>query len=169
MCLVLTSAYKNPYRLPAGVKNQIEPVTFAGSKRSVFVDKKTAKYVNDLKRIAFDAGWKRGIPLVDLTGGSPGATVILGGRILAIPWLLGGYKGSNNFAHSALKMVSSSTLHDSWVLTAPEGKRRLSSEILSRLGLDFPDAYKAVGKLRTGHRNEKQVLWRPLNTISNEN
>ena len=66
-------------------------------------------------------------------------------------------------------MVSNSTLHVAWVLTAPGGSRGLSSEILSHLGLDFPDSYKAVGKLRTGHRNEEQVLWSPLNTISTEN
>jgi hypothetical protein len=169
VCLVLTLAYKDPYRLPARVKYQIEPVTFAGNKGSIFVDKKTAKYVNDLKRIAFDAGWKRGMPLVDLTGGSPGAMVTLGGKILCIPWLIGGYKGSNDFVLAALDMVSNSTLHVAWVLTAPGGSRGLSSEILSYLGLDFPDSYKAVGKLRTGHRNEEQVLWSPLNTISTEN
>jgi hypothetical protein len=164
VCLVLTLAYENPYRLPTGVKNQIEPVTFTGNKGSIFVDKKTAKYVNDLKRAAIDAGWKRETTLIDLTGASPGTTVILGGRAPGIPWLMGGYKGSNDFARFALSMASSSTLNLAWVLTAPGGSIRLSNKILSHLDLNFPDAYKAVGKLKTGHRIEKQVLWRPLNT-----
>jgi hypothetical protein len=169
VCLVLTLAYKNPYRLPAKIKYQIEPVTFAGSNGNVYVDKKTAKYVQDLKRIAVDAGWKWGMPLIDLTGGSPGAMVALDGEILGIPWLLGGYKGSNDFVRAALAMVSICRLRVAWILTAPGGSREISSEILSQLGLDFPNAYETIAKLRTGYRDEEQVLWRPFNTISAKN
>ncbi len=169
VCLILTLAYRNPYRLPAKVKDQVVQITFAGSKGSIFVDEKTAKYVNDLKRTALDAGWKSGMYLIDLTGGSPGATVILGGRAPGAPWLVGAYKGSNDFARAALAKVSIPTLQFAWVLTAPEGSRKLSNKVLSDLGLEFPNAYEAVEKVRTGHRNEEQVLWRPLNIIPVEN
>lgn len=169
VCLILTLAYRNPYRLPAKVKAQVVQVAFAGSKGTIFVDGKTAKYVNDLKRIALEAGWKSGMYLIDLTGGSPGATVILGGRAPGAPWLVGAYKGSNDFARAALAKVSTSTLQTAWVLTAPKGRRKLSNKVLSDLGLEFPNTYEAVGKVRTGHRNEEQVLWRSLNIIPVEN
>jgi len=55
------------------------------------------------------------------------------------------------------------------VLTVPEGRRKLSNKVLLDLGLEFSNAYEAVGKVRTGHRNEEQVLWRPLNIIPVEN
>lgn len=164
VCLILTLAYRNPYRLPAKIKDQIVQVTFAGRKGTIFVDEKTAKYVNELKRTALEAGWKPGMYLIDLTGGSPGATVILGGRAPGAPWLVGGYKGSNDFARAALAKVPSLTLQTAWVLTAPKGRRRLSNKVLSDLGLEFPNAYEAVEKVKTGHRNEVQLLWKPLNT-----
>lgn len=169
ICLILTLAYRNPYRLPAKVQDQVVEIAFAGSKGAIFVDEKTANYVNNLKRTALSAGWKSGMYLIDLTGGSPGATVILGGRAPGAPWLLGAYKGSNDFARAGLAKVSISTLQFAWVLTASEGSRKLSNKVLSDLGIDFPNAYEAVGKVRTGHRNEDQVLWRPLNVISVEN
>jgi len=163
VCLSLTSAYKKPYRLPAKVKDQVIMVTFAGMNGAVFVDEKTANYLNDLKKNALGAGWKPGMYLIDMTGGSPGATVILGGRAPGAPWLLGGYKGSNAFARVTLASVSRKTLLDAWILTAHGGKRKLSDDVLLDLGLGFPSDYEMVGQVRTGHRNEEQMLWRPMN------
>lgn len=162
VCLIMTSTYKNPYRLPAGLKAQTEKVTFLGTNGSIFVDGKTAHYINDLKNTAVDGGWKPGMYLIDLTGNSPGATVILGGRAPGTPWLLGKYPGSNDFARSALAKVPISILRTSWVLTAPKGKRKISNTVLSDLGIEFPNSYEVVGIMRTGYRNEKQLLMRPL-------
>jgi len=168
VCLIMTSAYGNPYRLPAKVKNQMVPITFVGDNGTIYVDEDTAEYVRDLKRNALAAGWKPGISFIDLTGASPGAAVIIGGKVVGTPWLLGGYKGSDAFAHVALAEVSTSTLRTAWVLTAHKGRRKLSYTVLSDLGLEFPNTYEAVGKVRTGYRHEEQVLWRPLNSIISE-
>ena len=137
-------------------------VTFLASRGFLYVDIPTANYINTLKRVALKSGWVHGTPLIDLTGGSPGATVILGGEIVGAPWLVGKYKGSNEFAKTVLEMVPKSKLQSAWVLTAPKGKRKISSEILLELGLDFPSDYIAVGKTKTGHREEIQVPWKPL-------
>ena len=166
--LILTHAYRNPYRIDK-VKDQVVRVSFVGHDGAIFVDEDTADYINNLKKPALDAGWKPGMFLIDMTGGSPGATVILGGRAPGTPWLLGGYKGSDNFARGILAKVSAPILHTAWILTAPKGKRKLSNEVLSDLGLEFPLNYEAVGKAKTGHRNEDQLLWRPLNVIPVEN
>ena len=135
---------------------------FLASNGSLYVDKPTAGYINDLKRIALKADWKPGTPFIDLTGGSPGAAVILGGRIMGVPWLLGAYKGSSEFAKTAIEMVSKSEQRAAWVLTAPENKKRIPSEILVGLGLDFPKSYEMVGKVKTGYRDEVQLFWKPL-------
>jgi len=166
ICMIMISAYKKPYRLPAPIKSQTFPVTLGGTKGTLFVDKKTARYVNDLKKIAFEDGWKPGMCLIDLTGGSPGATVILGGKFLGTPWLLGGYKGSNKYAEMFIAMASKEKQHSAWILTAPKGKLRISSKILLKLGLDFPGDYSLVGQVRTGHRNEIQYLWKPNENLS---
>ena len=162
VCVILNLAYQKPYRLPGKISDQVVRVTFVDSNKTISVDEKTAKYMNDLKSTALEAGWKPGMYLIDLTGGSPGATVILGGRAPGTPWLAGAFKGSNDFARAALAKVSTSTLQSAWVLTAPKGSRKLSNKVLSDLGLEFPNAYEVMGKVRTGHRNEEQVLWKQL-------
>ena len=85
---------------------------------------------------------------------------------MGVPWLLGAYKGSSEFAKTAIEMAPKSEQYTAWVLTAPKGKGRIPDEILMDLGLDFPKSYEMVGKTKTGHRNEEQTLWRPLNCSS---
>ena len=164
--LVMHGAFNHPYRLPGKISEQVVKTSFLVGKGSLYVDRSTARYINDLKRIALEAGWEPGTPLIDLTGASPGATVILGGRIVGKPWLSGGYKGSNDFAENDLKMVPKSVLRKAWLLIAPDGRRSLSIKILKNIGLNYPRGYVDVGKVKTGHRNEEQVLWKPLNVMS---
>ena len=159
---ILIGAFNHPFRLPRKISEQNVEVTFLAGRGSLYVDIPTARYINALKSVALESGWAPGTPLIDLTGGSPGATVILGGKIVGTPWLFGRYKGSNEFAKTVLGMVPKSELQSAWVLTAPRGKRKISSEIMFNLGLDFPSDYVAVGKTKTGHREEIQILWKPL-------
>ncbi len=164
--LVMNTAFNHPYRLPEKISKQVVKTSFLASNGFLYVDKPTAGYINDLKRIALESGWKPGTSFIDLTGGSPGATVILGGRIMGVPWLLGAYKGSSKFAKTAIEMAPKSEQHTAWVLISPKGKIRIPSEFLLDLGIDFPECYEMVGKTKTGYRNEEQTLWRPLNCSS---
>jgi hypothetical protein len=56
-----------------------------------------------------------------------------------------------------------SELDAAWILTAPSGSCKLPEEILPEIGLNFSKGYKVVGTAITGHRDEFQVLWKPLN------
>ncbi len=96
--LVMMNAYEHPYRLPYNIGEQIVESSVLMGGSSLKVDAPTGKYIDTLKKIALKAGWKPKTPLIDLTGGSPGATVILGGKITGFPWLPGNYKGSDEFA-----------------------------------------------------------------------
>jgi hypothetical protein len=161
LTIFLVKAYEQPYRLVGSISNQTVHVDFIDPAHKVYVDPITAQYVKDLKFAANKAGWQRGTPLIDMTGGSPGALVVLDARIVGTPWLLGAYEGSNAFAKAALKSVDQKILNKAWVLTAPEGRRRIDIDVLHKHGLNFPDQYEKVGKLKTGHRNEEQFLWKP--------
>jgi hypothetical protein len=159
---VMLHAFNRPYRLPSSINEQSFEATFLEGNGSLYVDKQTAEYIQRLKDIAGLAGWEPRTPLIDLTGGSPGASVILGGRIMRTPWFLGGYKGSDEFAKKSLEMVPKAKQRSAWILTAPNGRRKISSTILTDLGLDFPGGYINVGKVKTGYRSETQILWKPL-------
>jgi len=156
---LIQNAYKSPYRLIGSISEQREPIVLMSSTGLLYVDINTASYVNNMQNNALAAGWKRGMPLIDLTGATPGAVLILDGRIIGQPWLLGGYPGSDQYAKKALNSVSRDILEKAWVLTGPSG---LNSNVLNDLGFDFPSRYEQVMVLITGHRNDRQILWRPI-------
>jgi hypothetical protein len=62
---------------------------------------------------------------------------------------------------SALSTVPGAELQRSWILTSPEGHGHLPTDILTELGLAFPEGYEEVARARTSFMNEEQILWRP--------
>jgi hypothetical protein len=157
----LQLVYKAPYRLVGNMNEQIFPITLMGTTGTLHVDRISAEYFKSLQQVAIEAGWTRNTPLIDMTGATPGASVALDARILSQPWFFGGYPGSNVFAQAALNSVSTQTLSDAWVITAPQGQIRLNNQILSDVNLLFPFEYQLIGEFVTGYRNEKHYLWKP--------
>lgn len=158
--LILNSAVKKPYRLQPLSEN-LKTVSFAGGKSTLKLDLATAEYVNNLKTLAMDNGWQPGTHLIDMSGGTPMAAFILEATPLASAWLIGGYKGSEEGAFIKLQTIPLAIIKNSWVLTAPEGTRSHSVNILARLGAPLSSNYELLGELKTGYRNEQQYLYRP--------
>ena len=161
LILVLQRAYLDPYRMPGTIADQTIPVQFVDPSKHLRVDAATAQHINGLLTLAEQGGWKAGAPLIDMTGGAPGALVVLDAQLVGTPWLIGGYKGSDVYVAHYLAHTDPQLLKEAWVLTAPNGRRRLSEALLSDLGLPFPDAYERLGQVRSGHSNEVQILWKP--------
>jgi len=157
---VLLSAYNNPYRLITNITDQNQKVDLLGG---LYVDEVNKKYIETLKRIKEKyTKSNQKITLLDMTGGSPGANVILDADFFGEPWLAGAYPGSNK----SLKMIlesyrGSKKLKEAWILTAPKGKRKLDLIILNDFDLNFPENYEKIQILKTAHRAETQELWRP--------
>lgn len=159
--LILHDAYHHPQRIPGGIPNQSEPVTLSGMTGTLLVDPATKHYIDQLQNLAWKEQWAADTPLIDLTGGTPAAAVILGATAPGIPWLIGGYPGSNRLVETVLSTCDEALLKRAWVLTAPGGERRLSESVVNAIGLDFPDRYRNIGTLTTSYRNEPQILWKP--------
>ncbi len=167
VCLLLTAcilmifrgAYNTPYRLPASIGLQSEPIELQAARGKLRVDSKTKHYVDELQKAALRAGWRAGTPLIDLTE-SPGAAFILNAYAPVTPWLYGErYPG---FTKAALEMAGREDLRRAWVLTTPEKvPQRTPEEVLKKAGLDFPEHYSEAGRFRTGFRNREQILWKP--------
>ena len=118
----------------------------------------TAQYAADLRAAE---GFVPGTPLIDLTGGTPGAAVLLGADIVGVPWLLGGYPGTPEFVAHVFDTVPPETITRAWVLHAPGGRRSIPATLLAPYGMQFPEDYRPAATLRTGHRDEEQTLWAP--------
>ena len=165
--LVLSKTMSAPYRLPSALSEQKFPikVPINGKNAILKVDRATAEYITLLQASAKEAGWLPGNPIIDLTGGTPAAALVLGGHPVGAPWILGGYPGSEATAAYLLSLEKRNLLRASWLLTAQEGIRKIPLSILTDLKLHFPEDYIQVVRLTTGHRNESQILWKPANTL----
>lgn len=158
---ILNNAYEQPYRLESPISEQTIPVKLL-SGETLKVDRVSAQYINTLQGSALREGWVQRTPLIDMTGGAPGANVILNAGFLGVPWLIGGYNGSSDFVLNVLNSSKKSDLKKAWILLAPQGKRSIPVDVLKKVGINYPENYKFVSALKTNHRHEHQELWAPL-------
>ncbi len=160
----LQYGYGHPYRLITDIKEQNQRVELLGG---LEVDKTNKQYIKGLQKIASKHRSKgEKISLIDMTGGSPGANVILEANFFGFQWLAGAYPGSDKFVERILQPYQDTDkLKKAWVLVAPQGRRKLDLNILNKIGLDFPKSYIKIGTVQTAHRDELQELWKPISTL----
>jgi hypothetical protein len=107
-----------------------------------------AKYVNGLRRLAQSGGFEAGTPIIDLTGYSPGAVFAVNGVAVGVPWLLGGYAGSEAFAGAALDLATCADIARAWILQAPASPARISGRVLTDYGIEIGRDYLGLGALQ---------------------
>ncbi|MDH5717027.1 MAG: hypothetical protein OEZ22_05260 [Spirochaetia bacterium] len=158
----LDNAMKSPYRMPNSVFEPSNKIEIMADKNSLYLNKKANTYISSLQDIALKFGWEKKNYLIDLTGGTPGAILILDAIPLGAPWILGGYNGSKHFAKYTLLKDNKNNLNKAWVLTTPDGPIKINPTILNEIGLSFPKNYTRVGKIDfLYHRKETHVFWKP--------
>ncbi|AMA60021.1 hypothetical protein [Bradyrhizobium sp. CCGE-LA001] len=85
------------------------------------------------------AGLEVGTPVIDLAN-APTLLYVLETRPLGLPWLFGGYPGSNALAVKALGVENCADMAKAWVLIAPEGPRHLDyAGVLASFGAGKAD------------------------------
>jgi len=161
---VLIYGFEHPYRQPEPLRLSHATVSLGEGGSQLRVAQETAAYIEALRRIARENGFTLGDPLIDLTGRTPGAAVILGAKAVGQPWLPGGYRGSRAFAEAVLDSVSCDDIARAWVLTEPSGRRALPSDVLTRYGLDLSRDFLVAGALLSPERVYQQVLLKPSHT-----
>ena len=109
--------------------------------------------------------------MLDFTGDGPGWVFSLGGRPLGVPWLLGGYYGSDAAAALLLSRLPENALRRSWILSSETTSRRIegwSQALANRLGAGSHELVATVQIRAPYIWPERQVaarvelqLWRP--------
>ena len=154
-----------PYRQDAPVWAMREAVALpAASAQPLLVSESMARYVRDLRALAAAAGYQPGMPIIDLTGRTPGAVYALAGRAPVFPWLLSTYEGSNPAAAYVLSLWPTEALREAWVLAVHEDADQsdaLSSAILRGLGLPFPEGYTPAGAALRPIADKLHIFWQP--------
>jgi hypothetical protein len=155
-----------PYRQTQPLWQQDARITFVATGEKLRVSRDFADYLLDLQRIVSTNGFQLGTPFIDLTGHNPGTLNFIGAPSLAAAWLIGGYAGSATRAGMLLDKVSCDEIARSWVLTEPNGPRRLSPAILEPHGIDLEAHYIPVGTIQQAANGNyptrfRQVVLKP--------
>lgn len=121
------------YRQLSALGNQTIPYRL-NINNTILVDAKTHDTLNSLNKTAQAAGYKPGQTVLDFTGDGPGLVFVLGGRPLGLPWLLGGYSGSEAWAARMLDKLSPQDLQSAWILSSNDNPRAIKDwqKLLSR-------------------------------------
>ncbi len=157
---------ENPYRQRTALRHQNEPVAIGpGGATRLLVDLDTARYLRELRAALGGPAHKDGMPLLDMTGAHPGALFAVGAKAVGMPWLPGGYPGSEAFANRALSFVPCDELARAWVLTSPSGTRPLPDSVLERAGLK--NNLVVVANIRGRNGDPTQTLYKPGPDVAN--
>lgn len=139
------------------------------------VDGETREALANLQIAARQGGLKEGEAMMDLTGDGPGLTLVLSGHPVGVPWLVGGYPNSTQWAERLIQSLPSSTLQKTWLLTSPDNPRAIigwQSIITKKLGTGSHELV-ATAKVRSpskwgegAHSMSTLYLWRPRSAVT---
>lgn len=155
--------YNEPLRL--GKKTIV-----TNNNHTLIISDEFIKYINDARNISFKTGFKKKDPMIDLSGWSAGLLYLLDAKSIGMAWNFGGYKGSLDVAKSNFRLVNCKDIANAWIIYENKGPYNISIDLLTSLGMNFPNQYIRVGSWNTasGDGSYKSIriqeLYKPLNT-----
>ena len=160
-----------PYRQPKPLYVNDYEIDIGRQGSTLVLSKEYGQYFAEAIESAKHAQFKKGTPMIDLTGQSPGILYAIGASSIGQAWTIGGYPGSENLAVATLKRVSCEELSIAWLIVEIEGPRRISPEVLSSFGANIATDFKIVGAFKTaqgaGGYNETRLqhLLKPVRNV----
>lgn len=163
---LLVQAADKPYRQVAAIRDNTIATQIGPDGASLKLTADFATYVDDARKVADEAGFVPGTPLIDLTGASPTLVYALDGRTMGQAWTIGGYEGSEEAAGMSLAYADCRDLARAWVLTDPAGARTIPETVLRASGINLSEDHRVAGEWKTaqgasGYPATTQTLWRP--------
>lgn len=146
---LLQTGFEQPYRQTQPLRLNVSTIEIGHQKSALVLSEGYAAYIESAVASAREAGFESTTPLIDLTGQSPGILYAMGAENIGQAWIIGGYPGSLGLAEASLSRASCKRIAASWVLFERDGPRSIPTEVMRRLGADFPGAYKRVGMWQT--------------------
>lgn len=160
---------QSTYRQLSALGKQTIPYRLS-THNTILVDAKTHDTFNAINKAALAAGYEPGQTILDFTGDGPGLVFVLGGRPLGLPWLLGGYSGSEVWAVRMLDKLSAHDVQNAWILSSNDNPRAIKGwqKLLSgRLG-PHSHLFAATALVHTPYRwgentpdNLHVQIWKP--------
>ncbi|MCH9699504.1 MAG: hypothetical protein K0U68_15500 [Gammaproteobacteria bacterium] len=160
-----------PYRQPGDLTKNNVAINFGHSGSLLILSENYARYLSTATLAAKTSGFENGIPMIDLTGQSPGILYAIGAFSIGRAWTIGGYPGSDNLARYMLKKNTCNDLATAWIIDEPDGPRKISNTILNEFGADLNVDYLKVAEFKTaeyagGYKKPRlQQMFKPIRSI----
>lgn len=151
--LILLAPMQEPYYQPHPLRQSDFKMDIGKSGSTLIIPKTYGKYISNVLSEAKQAGFEPGMPVIDLTGHSPGVLYALQANSVGSPWIYGNFVNTRRTAEIAtieiLKSVGCEEISKSWLLLEPRGPVSISPEILKNFGIDVASNYLKVGDFLT--------------------
>lgn len=147
--VLVQNGIERPYRQPQPLRDNDYTLEIGRSGSMLVLAKGFGQYFSVAMDAARQAGFKKGTPMIDLSGRSPGILYAIGASNIGQAWTMGGYPGSDKLAIEMLNKVSCADLATAWLLVEPEGLGRISPEILLSFGANMALDFEVVGMFKT--------------------
>jgi hypothetical protein len=168
---LVMSGMESPYRQPQPLHQNNSKTEIGKPSSTLMLSKGFSQYFNEAVRGANQSGFKKGIPMIDLTGQSPGILYAMGASNIGQAWTIGGYPGSEALAIAALSKVTCQELAAAWLLSEPYGPRKIEPKILLSFNADIATDFEIVATFKTaegagGYKDVRvQQLLKPVRSF----
>ena len=142
---LLQTGLEQPYRQSQPLRLNTSNLEIGSQMSALMLSEGYSAYIAAAMATAKKAGFEPNTPLIDLSGQSPGILYAIGAENIGLAWIIGGYPGSLKLAETALTRTSCEKISEGWILFEHDGPRSIPTELLLRLGADFPSSYERVG------------------------
>ena len=168
---LLQAAMEQPYfAQPEPFRQYNNVIAFGINESELMLPQALADYCRNVKKMAIQAGFRSGAPMLDMTGEGPGTLYAIGAKAIGQPWMIGGHAGSDNMAIAMLNRVSCTDITEAWLLVDPDARLKLSLAILSHFGLSIEQYFEMAAELnissasvaRHGVPSRRLQLWKPV-------
>ena len=168
---LVNTGLETPYRQPQRLRNNDYKLEIGQPGSTLILSKDFAQYFAEAINVAKKGEFRRGTPMIDLSGQSPGILYSIGASNIGQAWTIGGYPGSDKLAVKKLEKVACEDLATAWLLAEPEGPRKISLDILSSFGANFSTDFQTVGTFDTatgagGYKEVRaQMILKPIRSV----
>ncbi|GAB5490517.1 MAG: hypothetical protein Phog2KO_07320 [Phototrophicaceae bacterium] len=122
-----------------------------------------AHYAEELQSNAQLSGYEAEDPIIDFTGNSLGAIVILDGRSYVLPWFPDDIGANKAVIITILSEWQLEDIERAWIITNSDSDLIAESQILETFNIVFSNYYEAVFDIERPYYIGSQTFWRPLN------
>jgi hypothetical protein len=168
---LVQTGIETPYRQPHSLHECDYKIVIGKQGSTLLLSRGFGHYFAEAIDLTKQARFKKGTPMIDLSGQSPCILYAIGASNTGQAWTVGDYPGSDKLAVEMLKRVSCEELSRAWLLAEPEGPRKISPMILSSFGANLATDFEIVGTLKTaegaGGYNEirLQQILKPVRSV----